>query len=95
MGVCWARRNLAEAIPCFKTLEQWREKKSTKFDICARMSQHILARDDAPEMVFREGTVIFPTIPEPQPGQTIGQNTKILIFSDFPSLGPLVRNVRL
>jgi TATA-binding protein-associated factor len=93
MCVGFARLDLAEPIPVFGSLEEWEPKKSTKLDTCALMCRHLLARDDAPEMIFESGTVVFPPIPTSTLGETIAQNNKILIYQEFPSLGPLLRNV--
>lgn len=94
MGAIYPRLSLKEALPSFKSLEEWQAKKSTKVDICARMCLHLLSRDDAAPMIFREGTVIFPETPQPAPGKVISQDTKILIYQEFPSFGPLIRTVR-
>ncbi|GLB33117.1 putative helicase [Lyophyllum shimeji] len=91
--VGFARYDLTEAVPVFSTLTEWEEKKSTKFDTCARMCRHILTRDDAPPMIFENGVVVYPDIPLPKPGENILRETKILIYQEFPSLGPLLRNV--
>lgn len=93
MCVGFARLNLEDPIPTFESLEQWEQQKSTKLDTCARMCRHLLARDDAPEMLFENGTVVFPPIPTPSPGEKVSQEDKILIYQEFPSLGPLLRNV--
>jgi TATA-binding protein-associated factor len=93
MSVGFARLNLEEKIPTFQTLDDWYMKKSTKIDACARMCQHILSRDDAPEISIKEGTIFFPPISDPALGETVSQETKILIYQEFPSLGPLLRNV--
>ncbi|TFK62822.1 hypothetical protein BDN72DRAFT_776663 [Pluteus cervinus] len=92
-GVGYARYNTEDPIPKFDTLEQWRERKSTKFDACARMCQHILSRDDAPEMIFQDGDIVFPEAPPLPPGTEPQQKIKILIYQEFTSLGPLLRNV--
>lgn len=94
MGVGFARLSLTETIPRFNHLSEWEQHKSTKFDICAQMCRHLLSRDDAPEMLFENGTVIFPAVPDPQPGEVISRTTKILIYQEFPFLGPLLHNVR-
>jgi len=93
MGVCYPRVSLKDPLPTFNTLQEWTEIKSTKFDICARMCQYILSRDDAPDVTFENGEAIFPPVPSPAPGQAITQETKILIYQDFPSLGALLRKV--
>ena len=93
MSVGFARLNLDEEIPTFRSLEEWEGKKSTKIDTCARMCQHILTRDDAMEISIKDGAVFFPPNPELAPGATVSRKTKILIYQEFPSLGPLLRNV--
>jgi hypothetical protein len=94
MGVIYPRRSLTEKIPLFKSLEEWQSRKSTKIDTCARMCRHLLSRDDAPDMIFQDGKVIFPDVPQSPLGEKVLQDRKILIYQEFPSLGPLLRNVR-
>lgn len=93
MSVGFARLNLDEKIPMFGSLEEWETKKSTKIDTCARMCRHMLTRDDAPEIIVKDGVVCYPPVPDPAPGTTVSRETKILIYQEFPSLGPLLRNV--
>ena len=94
MAATYPRRSLKDKIPKFKTLEEWQSHKSTKVDVCAQMAIHLTSRDDAPDMVFKDGTVIFPDVPQSPLGEKILQDRKILIYQEFPSLGPLLRNVR-
>ncbi|KAF8155458.1 hypothetical protein B0H34DRAFT_675656 [Crassisporium funariophilum] len=56
--VLYAQRNLAKPVPHFKTLKQWQEKKSTKFNICARLCRHLLTRDDAPKIKVVDGKIL-------------------------------------
>ncbi|CAA7271229.1 unnamed protein product [Cyclocybe aegerita] len=91
MGVGYAVSK-GEATPKFRTLEEWEAAKSTKFDMCARIIQHLLARDNAPPIVFENGGATFPPTPPLPPGQAPSQTTKILIYQEFPSLGPVLRN---
>jgi hypothetical protein len=93
MSVCFARLNLQDPIPTFDTLEAWEAQKSTKFDLCARMCLHKLARDDAPEIIVNDGIVTFPELPLPLPGIVATHNNKIVVYAEFPSLGGLLRNV--
>jgi hypothetical protein len=95
MSVGFARLRLDEKIPVFNSLEEWEPVKSTKMDICAKMCSHLLSSDDAPDMDFCNGTVTFPPLPTPNTGERVTQETKILIYQEFPSLGPLLRNVRV
>lgn len=90
----YARRDLTEKPPKFNSLLEWEPKKSTKIDVCVRICKHLLSRDDAPAMVFEKGQVIFPTIPVPALEEEVSQTTKIIIYQEFPSHGPLLRNVR-
>lgn len=81
-------------IPVFTTLEQWEPVKSTKMDACAKICQYMLTRDNIPEPIFKDGQVIFPSITQPlQTGEK--KETKILIYQEFTSLRPLLRNVNL
>ena len=95
MGATYPCLSLTDTIPHFKTLDEWQDRKSTKLDTCAQMCRHLLSRDDASEMMFEDGQVIFPVIPTPKPGETVLKETKILIYQEFPSFGPLLRNVSL
>ena len=94
MGATYPRLSLTDPIPRFNSLEEWDSHKSTKVDICACMCRHLLSRDDAPEMSLRDGQVIFPDIPPPTPGENVQKEIKILIYQEFPSFGPLLRDVR-
>lgn len=94
MGAIYPRLSLTEKIPLFNSLEEWQSHKSTKIDTCARMCSHLLSRDDAPDMIFQDGRVIFPDVSQSPPGEKVSQDRKILIYQEFPSLGPLLRNVR-
>jgi hypothetical protein len=93
MGATYPRLSLEDKVPRFKTLKEWEAQKSTKVDISARMCRHLLSRDDAPSMTFKDGTVIFPEVPNPMPGEEVSQKRKILIYQEFPTFGPLVRGV--
>ena len=93
MAVIFARRmidDIMEDIPVFSTIAQWDLVKSTKIDTCAQICQHFLARDDALEPVFDDGQVVFPSMPDTP---TSNRTRKLLIYQEFPSLGPLLRNV--
>jgi hypothetical protein len=94
MGATYPRLSLKDKIPRFKSMDDWESHKTTKVDICARMCSHLLSRDDAPSMIFEDGTVIFPEVPAPMPGERVSQELKLLVYEDFASLGPLVQDVR-
>jgi hypothetical protein len=93
MGAIYPRLSLKDEIPMFDSLEEWQSHKSTKIDICALMCLHLISRDDAPRMIFKDGQVIFPKVAIPLPGEEVSQDTKVLIYLEFPSFGPLVRRV--
>ena len=93
MGVGYARSSLEDPIPSsLSSMEAWEDKKSTKFDICARMCRHLLSNDDAPPMKFDDGKVVFPEASSQSEKCT--QTNKIVIYQEFPSLSPLLRAVR-
>ncbi|PPQ93015.1 hypothetical protein CVT25_006099 [Psilocybe cyanescens] len=93
ISVGFARKSMSEKIPKFSSLDEWNELKSTKFDSCARMCVHLLGRDDAPELNVVDGKLVFPPLLPLEPGLQTQQTLKILISQEFPSLGPLLRNV--
>lgn len=93
LGATYPRLSLTDKIPRFKTMEEWQKAKSTKVDILARMCLHLLSRDDAPAMAFKDGGVVFPPVSAPAPGERISQKMKILVYQEFPSFGPMVRDV--
>jgi hypothetical protein len=94
LGATYPRLNLTDKIPRFKTMDEWQKAKSTKVDTLARMCLHLLSRDDAPPMVFEDGGVVFPPVAAPAPHELISQDRKIIIYQEFPSFGPMVRDVR-
>lgn len=93
MAVGYARLSLEEKIPTFESLPQWKEKMSTKMDTCARICQHLLSRDDAPEPLIVDGQLVLPPLPDLPEGEEPQQTVKIIISQEFPSLSPLLRNV--
>ena len=94
MAVGYAKDSADEEIPIFRTLEEWGKKKSTKMDICAQMCQYLLQQDDLPEIRFEGGNPIFdPPPPLPNLEHLPSQETRILIYQQFPSLCRLLRNV--
>ncbi len=52
-----------------------------------------ILRDDAPEVEFKDGKAAFTALPPLSQGQIASQETRILIYQEFPSLGRLLRNV--
>lgn len=95
LSVIFAREHPNARIPHFKTLADWAKMKSTKLDTAARMCQYLLQRDNLPLPEFTGGDVRFPPSPELLEGETATQNTKIVVFSEFPSMCSVLQNVSL
>ncbi|PPR00177.1 hypothetical protein CVT26_009067 [Gymnopilus dilepis] len=93
MGACCPRLDLKDPIPSFRSLEEWKAGKFTKFDICAKLVKHLLSRDDAPEVVVEKGTMKFPRLPAQEKARPATRIRKVLIYQEFICLGPLLRNV--
>ncbi|GLB36948.1 putative aortic smooth muscle cell differentiation [Lyophyllum shimeji] len=91
-AVAYAMENPNEPWPSFQTLETWLEAKSTKMDTCARICKHYLARDDVQDVSFADGQPIFPEIVA-VPKEQVQQTRRILIYSEFASMAPLLQNV--
>ena len=95
MGAAYARSNTHDPLPKFDTMDKWFAKKSTKIDACARLCQHLLSRDDALDPINENGELSFPPPPTLQPGEAPTQSIKVLIYQEFPSLSPILTDVRL
>lgn len=93
MGVGYARQDLKDPIPSFKTMDDWTARKATKIDTCARICQYLTSTDRAGIPYVEDGAVCFPPIPPLGPGKQDKRTNKVLIYQEFPSLGPLLRNV--
>ncbi|KIJ34384.1 hypothetical protein M422DRAFT_263522 [Sphaerobolus stellatus SS14] len=93
LSMGYAMDRIEDELPTFNTLEEWEAKKSTKFDICARLCKYILSHDGVPLPHFVDGQVEFPLIPEPDLSHPIMHKSKILIFQEFPSLGKILQNL--
>ncbi|KAF5345577.1 hypothetical protein D9756_011032 [Leucocoprinus leucothites] len=91
-AVGYAKEDPAEPCPTFKTLAEWEPVKSTKMDICARICSHYLTHDDVDDVKFENGQALFtPVIMEP--GKEYSRKRRIIIYSEFTSMAPLLRNV--
>lgn len=90
-GVTFAREDPDGPLPKFNTLDEWGAAKSTKIDVCARLCRHILERDDALPIEFRDGQAIFP--PTPSSDVPPSLKTKIIIYQEFPFFRPVLVNV--
>lgn len=91
-SVVYARDHPNDAIPVFKSLQEWEKLKSTKLDTAARLCRYLLTRDDLPVPTFENGTVNL-DIPPTREGETITQNCKIVVFAEFSSMISLFKNV--
>ncbi|PPQ82663.1 hypothetical protein CVT26_001000 [Gymnopilus dilepis] len=80
-------------IPRFSSLEEWEQAKSTKMDVVAQIIRHMLSSDQAPPVTFVDGVPIFPSIPISSDEEA--RFNKVAVFQDFPSLGSVLRNVRV
>ena len=77
--------------PKFKGLDEWEPVKSTKMDACARICQHYLTQDDVEDVTFEDGS---PILDSSKPAGGLSSTTRrILIYAEFPSMTPLLRNV--
>ncbi|KAF9470636.1 hypothetical protein BDN70DRAFT_901952, partial [Pholiota conissans] len=93
LSVIFAREHPDEPLPVFKSLDEWAKMKSTKLDTAARLCQYFLTRDDLPLPQFKDGTVQFPKIHRLREGEATSQDTKIVVFSEFPSMLSVLLNV--
>lgn len=77
------------------TMAEFSANKSTKIARSAEMLNHILSRDDAPDVEFTtEGDVTFPPLPVIPAGVAVpGRTNKILIYCEFAALIPCVVSV--
>jgi hypothetical protein len=93
MATGYAKDDPNEHIPKFNNIEEWDKCKSTKMDVCTKICQHLLTRDDALDVEFQEGVPIFPPFPDSVEGIAVPRKNRILIYQEFPSLGGLLRQV--
>lgn len=89
--MCYAKENPDDPNPVFDSLLKWEMAKSTKMDACAKICQHYLSRDDVADVDFKDGQLVLPTTDNTSPAFT--QNRRVLIYSEFPSMTPILRNV--
>lgn len=61
-------------------------------DLCARLCRHYLSHDDVDDVSFMNGQAEFPQL-EFVPGTTYHKNRRIIIYSEFSSMHPLLQNV--
>jgi hypothetical protein len=92
LAVAYAKEDADELTPRFNTLDQWEPVKSTKMDACARICVHYLKHDDVDDVNFDEGQLIFPDVRD-IPGAKLSRRRQIIIYSEFPSMAPLLQNV--
>ncbi|KAJ3557756.1 hypothetical protein NP233_g11663 [Leucocoprinus birnbaumii] len=79
-------------LPVFKTLEEWYPEKSTKMDACGRITAHYLLDDRVPDVICEDGEIMFPDVPQEFKDHPL-QTRRIIIYSEFPSMTPLLQNV--
>jgi hypothetical protein len=83
----------SEPDPISSTMAKWQAAKSTKMDVCTSITQYYLSRDDAPDMEFKDGQVVFPFLLPPAEGVAISQTRSMGIYAEFPSMTGLLINV--
>lgn len=93
MGVIFPPSKKQPDPPRYKTLDEFQKTPFSKVETCARICEYILQRDDYLPFDVRDGRVSFPDLPPLAPGTTPQQETKILIYQEFPALLPFLRNV--
>ncbi|KAF9060091.1 hypothetical protein BDP27DRAFT_1370864, partial [Rhodocollybia butyracea] len=91
--VAYAKSDPNSPNPNFKSLAEWKNIKSTKMDVCAKICAYYLNRDDVPDVTFTDGKLIFPKISKLDPALSHLKTRKILIYSEFPSMTALLRKV--
>ncbi|KAF8800887.1 hypothetical protein BYT27DRAFT_7216694, partial [Phlegmacium glaucopus] len=91
-AVGYAKEQSDAPNPVFNTFEEWLPMRSTKMDVCAQICSYYLWRDDVLDVSFNNGVPVFPSLEDAPKG--IGNKTRqILIYAEFPSMTPLLRNV--
>ncbi|KAJ8690094.1 hypothetical protein PTI98_012931 [Pleurotus ostreatus] len=79
-----------DPIPHFNSLEEWQPMKSTKIQSAVDLCVHFLASDEAGMPYVLDGVLVLPPMPDEA---TPSRQNKILIYQEYPSLGPLLRNI--
>ncbi|KAK7024577.1 hypothetical protein VNI00_016182 [Paramarasmius palmivorus] len=92
ISVGFAKEDPATPNPKFNTLEEFHPMKSTKMDVCAQICRHYLKHDEIEDPTFVNGEPIFPTAPDIPSEQPTPQECKIIIYAEFPSIIPLLKN---
>lgn len=93
LNITYAKSDPSSPNPRFHSLEEWATMKSTKMDTCAQICSHYLHHDDVSDVTFVDGRAVFEDVEPFTPGLHT-RNRKILIFSEFPSMTAILRNVR-
>lgn len=88
--IAYAREDIKDPIPHFSSIEEWEPVKSTKMQAVVDLCRHFLTRDDAPRPHVSKGVLRFPKMPTTR---TFLQTLKILIYQEYPSMSPLLRQV--
>ncbi|KAJ3565622.1 hypothetical protein NP233_g7514 [Leucocoprinus birnbaumii] len=93
LTVAFARRAGEEGmLPKFHSLAEWEPKMSSKMEYCAQICEYQLIDDRVLDIICKDGEIEFPDVPEEflaNPQRT----RRIIIYSEFPSLAPLLQNV--
>jgi hypothetical protein len=89
-GLGFAKETPESPIPKFVSLSDWERQKSTKFDVCARVCQHLLRRDDIPDVLFLDGELKLSQMEEASEAR---KTRRILVYQEFSSMSGLLQNV--
>ncbi|THU81192.1 hypothetical protein K435DRAFT_809279 [Dendrothele bispora CBS 962.96] len=93
MAVAYAKLDPSAPYPIFKTIAEWEPIQSTKMTVTVKICAHYLSADHVDDVQFVDGELLI-TQPAPfQPGQVVEQECKIIIYAEFPSITPLLKNV--
>jgi hypothetical protein len=80
----------------FQSLEDWLKKKGTKLDACANICKYLLTHKAPPDVVFSEsGVMTFPSAEACLEEAMQSNTTRILIYQEFKSQGPLLQKVSM
>ncbi|KAJ3566666.1 hypothetical protein NP233_g6855 [Leucocoprinus birnbaumii] len=91
-AVVFANKNPDDPLPKFHTMFEWEEVKSTKIETCSKLCSYYLTHDAVPDVTFENGQAIFPKV-EVKPGEEVSKKRRIIIYSEFSSMAPLLQNV--
>jgi hypothetical protein len=76
-------------------MQEWNEKEGTKLSLLLKLIQHSLSHDTRDPVSFdEEGGASYPEIPLIPLGETAPQDSKILVYQEFPMMAEMIISVR-